>query len=180
MSTMFKSAAFASVVFLLSGCPWFEVEIEIGEVCMTYADVRVEGVPGSTTGATTGQTFTLDDLSPIHDLLELDASLQFVRAELRATSGIADFGFVDAAHVTIASGDPESTVPTLAILDCDGDCLANGTTLEVPAAFQHEAVEYVQSESVVVGVDVVGVLPAESWTMDVDVCLRGKIRYAIE
>jgi len=177
MSTMFKSTALASTLFMLSGCPFLEVEVEISEVCLTYEEVRVEGVAG---GTTSNQTFAFDDLAPIHDLLELDAKLQFVRAELRATSGVANFGFVDAAHLTVASGDPESTLPTLAILDCDGDCLANGTTLEVPAAIQHDAVEYVRAESVVVGIDLVGELPTESWTMNVDVCLRGKIRYAVE
>jgi hypothetical protein len=177
-TTMFKSAALASVLVALAGCPLFEAEVEVGEVCMTYEDVVVDPslnpVPN---GA--GATFTFSDLAPIHDLLDLDADLEFVRAEIRPKSGVTSLDFIQSAHVTVASGDPESTLPTLSVLDCDGNCFSDGT-LTVPAGVQHDAVDYVKSESVVVGIDFQGTLPEQAFTVDVDVCMRGKISYTYE
>ena len=116
----------------------------------------------------------------MQELLELDADLAISRVELRATSGLTDLDFVSRAHVSIASGDPASTLPTLDAVSCDGDCLPDGTTLSIPAETQHDAVEYARSGSLVVDLDVEGTLPEVSWTMDVDVCLTGNIRYTFE
>ncbi|MEO8700835.1 MAG: hypothetical protein ABI867_12370 [Kofleriaceae bacterium] len=171
---MFKLAMLVSAVALLGGCPLFEAEVEVGEVCMTYEDVQID--PSVAVGNTTGASFVFDDLSPIHDLLDLDANLELVRANIRPRSGIASLDFVHSAQVTLASGDPESTLPTLSVLACDGDCFAGGT-LEVPASTQQDAVEYVRSESVVIGVDLQGEIPQAAFSVDVDVCMRGTIKY---
>ena len=66
------------------------------------------------------------------------------------------------------------------MVSCDGDCLPDGSTLSIPAAIQHDAVEYARSGALVVDLDVEGALPEISWTMDVDVCLTGNIRYTFE
>ena len=165
-----------SLLFVLPACPLVDVQVDVGEVCMTYRDVRVDPAALGVTRA----SFEIDDLSALDDLLELDTSLQFTRAELRATSGVTDLGFVDRAHVTVASGDPDSTLPTLAVVDCDGDCLANGTTLSVPAGVHQDATAYARSGSVVVDLEVAGTLPDQAWTMDVDVCMQGRVGYTVE
>jgi hypothetical protein len=82
--------------------------------------------------------------------------------------------------VSVASGDPESTLPTMSIVDCDGDCLPDGTTLSLPAETQQSAIEYVKTGSLVVDLDLRGALPAEAWTADVDVCMSGRFRYTLE
>ena len=164
-------------VFALAGCPLLDVEVEVGETCLHHQDVHVDGLAA---GTSTHQSFVFDDLSPIHDLMDLDANLRLVRADLHATSGIADFGFVEGAHLAVASGDPDSTLPTLTVLDCTGDCLADGTTLVVPAAVQTDVVDYVRGDSVVVDVQLDGQVPADDWTMDVDVCMSGHFAYAVE
>jgi len=165
-----------SLLLVLPACPLLDVEVEVGEVCMTYHDVRVD----PTKLGVTSESFVLDDLSAFDDLLELDTNLELTRAELRATSGVTDLAFINSAHVTLASGNPESTLPTLSVVDCDGDCLASGTTLSVPAGVQHDATEYLRSGSIVVELDVAGELPDHAWTMDVDVCMRGRAGYTVE
>jgi len=82
---------------LLAGCPLVEVQAEFAEVCVTHKDVHIPGV----TETSVSQTFDVDDLSAFHDLLELDADLSFVRAEVRPTSGVTTLAFVDAANVAL-------------------------------------------------------------------------------
>ncbi len=165
---------------LSTGCPLLQVDTEVSEVCVTYHDVVIEGVPGQGDGPTELATsVTIDDLGQLTDLVDQDDDLAFVRAEIRATDG-TDLGFVDAANVSIASGDPDSVLPTLSVVACDGDCLPNGAVLEIPAAIQHSAVDYVRTGSLAIDLDIVGRAPATDWTADVDVCMTGHLTYKLE
>lgn len=175
----FVGASFGIALLSLSaGCPLLEIKAEVPEVCLTYRNVHVAGVSGAPTTYT--NQFSFDDLSAVKDLAKLDANLEFVRAEVRATSGITSLDFVTSAHLAIASGDPSATLPTLEVLDCDGDCLTDGTTLEVPAAIQHDAVAYLETGSLVIDLSLAGKLPEQDWTMDVDLCLKGNVDYTLE
>jgi hypothetical protein len=172
--------ALLGLAFLSGGCPLFSVEAEIEEACVVRKGIEVEAVPAGTTSLTESYDVSLDELGGLGDLLDLDADLEFVRFEARATSGIAELGFVDAAHVTVASGNPESALPTLVAYDCAGDCPVSGATLVVPATAQQDAADYLASGSLVVDVQVTGQLPATAWTMDVSVCVKGRATYALE
>jgi hypothetical protein len=170
----------ASLVTLSTGCPLLEVEVEVREVRLTYADIAVEGVPAAAAGQVQ-QQFVFDDLAEIQELTDLDADLEFVRVDLRARSGIDGFDFVDHALVTIASGDPASSLPVLSVFDCaDGACQALGGSLSMPAGEQDDALAYVESGSILVGIDISGALPTENWTFDADVFLKGHIALSIE
>jgi hypothetical protein len=98
------------LVTLATGCPLVEVDVEVREVRLTYADIAVEGVPAEA-GGSVQQEFVFDDLGDIQELVELDADVSFLRVELSTKSGIASFDFVDHATVSISSGDPASTLP---------------------------------------------------------------------
>jgi len=172
--------AVVGLAFLSGGCPLFSVEAEIEEACVVRHGIAVEAVPAGTTSITKQYDIAVDELSGLQDLIDLDADLEFVRFDVIATSGITELGFVDAAHVTVASGDPDSALPTLVAYDCDGDCPVNGTTLTVPAAAERDAADYLASGSLVVDVEVEGQLPATAWTMDVAVCVKGRAAYALE
>jgi hypothetical protein len=162
-------------LFLLTGCPFLEIEAEVAEVCVTYNHVTIEGVAVDSVQT----SFVADDLGQLSALVEQDAELAFVRAEIRAVDR-DDVGFVSAAKVAIASGNPDSALPTLPIIECDGDCLPDGPTLAIPADVQHSAVDYVKSGSLVVDLELRGALPAEAWTADVDICMTGRVGYAVE
>ncbi|MCW5803716.1 MAG: hypothetical protein KIT31_15135 [Deltaproteobacteria bacterium] len=162
---------------LLPGCPLLAVEAEIPEVCMTYTGIEIAGVGGATSLNT---EFTLDDLGGLEELTnKLDATVHFVRAEVRAR-GVSDLAFVDRATLTIASGSPDSTLPELVAYDCDGTCLPDGLRLAIPATLERDALAYVESASLLVGVEFAGQMPEDDWSFDVDVCMKGTLSYALD
>lgn len=169
-----KLLPFASLC-LLTGCPFLEIEAEVGEVCVTHKNVTIDGVDVDVVQT----SFIADDLGQLGMFVEQDAELSFVRAELRAIDR-DDVGFVSTAKVAIASGNPDSALPTLPVIACDGDCLPEGPKLAIPADVQHSAVDYVKTGSLAFDLELRGQLPAQAWTADVDVCMTGRVAYAIE
>ena len=170
-----KTLSLLPCVALLAGCPLLDVKVEVSEACVTETDIAVPGAPDA---AAIDQDFTFSDLGPIHDLLALGGSLEFVRAEVHATSGVTSLDFVDAAHVTIASGDPDSTLPTLDAYDCDGDCnVDDGVALT--AAARGDILDYVAASSLVGHAALVGKPPATAWTMAVTACMKGELSKSI-
>jgi hypothetical protein len=159
---------------MLPGCPLLDVQVDAPEVCLTYPNLAI---PATTGLSSLQKTFVFDDLSSIKDIAKLDGNLQFIRADIRATSGIESFAFVDAAHVVVSSGDPASTLPPLTIYDCDGDCAPEGNRLELPAALANNALAYLRTNSIVIDLDFQGQVPATAWTMDVDVCMKANAGY---
>lgn len=165
------------VVLFSGGCPLLDVAVDVEEACLTYPDVQVEGHPG---GLAVSRSFAFDDLGAVHDLLDHNGDVRFVRGEVRAKDGIADFKFVDSARIVISSGDADSPLPPLTVYNCDGDCLPDGNKLALDGAAQDSAVEYVKGDSLVIDIDLVGQLPSENWMMDVDVCLKGHLEYSLD
>jgi hypothetical protein len=172
-----KSALVLGIgLVMLPGCPLLQVEADVPEVCLHYPNLQIQTPPGLTSAK---QSFVFDDLSAAHDLTELDANLEFVRAEIRATSGIENFQFIDAVHVVVSSGDPASTLPPMTMYDCDGNCAPEGNKLVVPAALAHDAIEYLKSNSIIIDLEFQGEIPAASWSMDIDVCMKARADYTV-
>jgi hypothetical protein len=165
----------AGLVLLTGGCPLLQIEAEVQEVCMTYADLEIPGSDGS---GTISHQFVFDDLMSIDEIEQLDGNVEFVNVKLRAKSGVSDLGFVESAHITVASGDPASTLPELTIVDCSGAaCPTAGSAITLLASEHGDAMAYLRSDSVAVSLDVTRVLPTQAWTIDVDVCVKGTIRF---
>jgi hypothetical protein len=162
---------------LLPGCPLLTVNADVEDVCLTYADVQVEGSPGVTD---LKKSVVFDNLGAVHDLANQNADVRFVSAAVTARTGIADFSFVQSAKVAIASGKPDSTLPQLVLYQCSGDCASRASSLQMPADVQTSAIEYVREDSVLVDLDFTGQLPATAWSMDIDVCLSGHVSYTLE
>lgn len=160
---------------LLPGCPLLDVQAEVSETCVTYPGVRVEAQPDGSTSV--DSTFTVDHLDGFRDLADQGFHLAFVRGEVRATSGIADFAFVDHAAVAVASGDPESTLPTLDVFSCD-HCASAAPVLDVTPSGAADAAAYIESGSLVVTLELAGRAPTVDWMMDVDVCMTGSASYS--
>jgi hypothetical protein len=166
------------LVLLTGGCPLLEVEAEIEEVCMTYRDVKVPAADGQ---GNLSKSFVFDDLDQVKDLDTLDADVEFRHVVLRAKSGVSDFSFLESAHVTVASGDPSSSLPALEVVNCSGDGCGLGTSeVTLLTDTQADALSYLRSGSIAVSLDVTGALPDHEWTMDVDVCVKGKLRFVQE
>lgn len=162
--------AFAVGLTLLPGCPLLDVQADAQEVCLTYPNLSVPALGGQTS---VNQSFSFDDLSAIHDLTKLDASLELLRAEIHATSGVDDFSFVQTAKLVISN----SELAPLTMYDCDGNCDPTGGDLVIPAAQINNALEYLRGDSISVDVVFEGTLPNKPWTMDVDVCFKASASY---
>jgi len=165
----------ALVVTLVGGCPLLDLQVETEEVCLSYPGLEV---PGVDVGGSVHETFVVEDLGSLDGLDQLDGSARFVRATLHATAGIDDFGFLDGATVTVASGDPDAGLPAVTAVDCAGDgCARDGADLTIYAAGDVDAVPYLRSGSVAITIDATGRLPATAWTVDVEVCMAGSASY---
>lgn len=172
---MTKTACvFAAAALFLTACPLLDVEVEVPEVCVGYRDLPIEGVPSSPT-TTVHKSFGVDDLSGFHQITDLDAEASFARAAIVAKSGITDFGFVEAATISIRS--PDSELPPLVLYTCDGDCVPANGALDMTAAAQHDVLAYLRGDSLVVEVELRGALPEQAWSTDIDVCFSARARY---
>ncbi|CAN5252344.1 hypothetical protein BH11MYX1_BH11MYX1_43850 [soil metagenome] len=166
----------AGLATLIPGCPLLTVQAEVQEVCLTYRGVTI---PGASVGQTSvDQSFDFNDLQGAKDLADANATLTFTRAEIRATSGVSNFQFVQKAALSIASADPSSTLPTLSIFACD-NCGNATATLDVVNPTTAPIQDYIKSGSLVVTVELSGTPPTADWTADVDVCMTGTISYQV-
>jgi hypothetical protein len=177
MITFSKSVlAFGFGLVLLPGCPLVDIEADVPEVCLSYPNLQIPAQKGLTS---LKQSFAFDDLSKVHDLAQLDAKLEFVRAEVRVTGGVESLAFIEAVHIVVSSGDPGTTLPPMTMYDCDGNCVPDGAKLEVPAALGNDAIDYLRSDSIIIDLDFRGQIPPTDWTMDVDVCMKARAGYTL-
>ena len=177
MTTLPKTfLVFGIGLAMLPGCPLLHIEAEVPEVCLSYPNLQFTS---PTAQSSIKQSFTFDDLSAIHDLAKQDANLEFVRAAVHVTSGVANLDFVKSVHVVVSSGDPGTTLPPMTMYNCDGDCVPDGDTLDIPAAAGNDAIAYLRGDSVLIDLDFEGEIPAATWTMDVDVCMKAKAGYTV-
>jgi hypothetical protein len=168
----FLGIAVASLV-LLPACPLIEVEVDVQEVCFTYQDLKIDA-QGETD---VNKSFVFDDLHGVQQLTDVEADIEFLHVKLRAKSGITDFSFIDAAHVTIASGAPGSTLPVIDVVDCgNGSCPTSGAEVTLTSDAKASALDYIRSGSILVDVDVSGHMPDHSFSVDVDVCVKGTVK----
>jgi hypothetical protein len=168
MTKLLRSAALLTGLAMLPGCPLVDVEADVPEVCLTYPNLQVQ-TPAQSSAS---ESFVFDDLSAVHDVIKEDASLEFVRAEMRVTSGLDSLAFVDSVSVAVSSNDPGTTLPKLTMYECDGDC-ADGKTIKLTAGGAKNVIAYLKANSLKIDLDFHGEIPAASWTMDIDVCLKG-------
>lgn len=164
-------AALASL--LATGCPLVTVDAEIQSACSTRHDVAVDPAPADRTGPRAVQLDLELALDELQALLALDADIRFAHVRFEPTSGIADLAFIDAAHVVVASANPDSTLPSLTVADCAGDCPRDGIDLLLPAADGANVMDYVRAGHLVVDATFDGELPSVPWTLDITVCTRG-------
>ena len=168
---------FAVGLLALPGCPLLDVAVDAPDVCLTYPNLEVPAGTGAQTSL--DQSFVFDDLSKVHDALNnFDANLEFVRADITATSGIDNFKFIHAAHLTVASNDPGATLPPMTMYDCNGDCAGDTDMIEIPAAIGNDAIPYLRGDSVKIDIKFEGTVPSVAWTMDVNVCMNARAGYS--
>jgi hypothetical protein len=165
----------ALLLLFVSACTVAKAQVDATDMCLSYSGVSIKGVaPGTTT---LDHVFTYDKLALIQAFAKDVSNLQFVSITATAESGITSFDFVQAAHVTVASGDPTSVLPAIDVYDCDADCVPDGDSLTVPSTFQSSAIDYIDTGSIVADLQIDGNLPVDDWTMDLDFCFSGDLTY---
>ena len=173
---MSRTLAVVAALLFLPACPLLDIEAQVQETCVTYPDIAVAALPPATT--TISKSFDVSDLQSFKELTDEGLELSFVRGETRATSGITDFTFVQSAQMSVASGDPDSTLATVTVFECSGgSCAETDNKLDVTSATNADAAPYIASGSLVVTVDLAGTPPATNWSMDVDICMTGSESY---
>lgn len=159
---MTKLAILASV--LCSGC--LSIEAEIEETCISRTGVEIEGAPAV---HHLDHAFLVEDMSDVHKLLEYNAELEFVRAEIRPTSGVTSLDFVSAASFAIDGNQ---------IYACDGDCPSTDG-LQLLSAAKQSATPFLSADMLSIQLSVDGDLPQQAWTVDVDVCVKGTASWSL-
>ena len=155
------------------GIPLAEVDADVDEVCLADSNVQVPASVAGDPSAPVAQTFVIDDLSSVHQLLDYDAKLTFVRAELRTSTPDVLAG-IESATVGLAG----ENLPHAIVYACDGDCDATAASLDLPAQTVDDALAYLSADKLAVDLSAVGSLPAFAWSADVDVCVSGHAHYA--
>ena len=180
LPSLFAQLAVALAACAASACTGVTVaqaQVQVTDLCVPYDGVNIQAVdPGTTV---LDHVFTYSKLTAIQDLAADIKDLQFISLSATPVSGVSSLAFIDAAHVTVASGDPSSPLPTLDVYDCDGNCVPNGDTLDVPATLQTSALAYVETGSIIVDLEVDGQLPTTAWVIDINACFRGELDYGV-
>ena len=147
-------------------------QVEVKEVCVTHRNVTI----GAADGTQARTSFTLEDLGKVGKLATLDASMYFTRITIVPEAGAV--ASVSSASASISSGDPASSLPTLAAT-CESHCIDEDGTIAVPAGVESDAVAYVLSGSLAIGLEVTGELPTTPWAADIAVCMVGSFNASL-
>jgi hypothetical protein len=156
--------ALLAIALSATGC--LSIEAEIEGTCISRKDVEIEAAPNVHTAS---HAFLIEDMSEVHRLLDFDAELEFVRAEIRPTSGVTSLDFVDAASVAI-EGMP--------VYACEGNCPSTDG-IELLTTAKQSATPYLSADMLSVQLEVTGDLPQTAWTADIDVCVKGTASYSL-
>lgn len=152
------------------------VEAEVPDVEVTQHDIGFEGVPfgGALGDLSTGKSFTQE--RPLELPEVLDSSVQAVKVELRAKTGIKNFDFLRALRITMAPKG--STAEPIELINYERKAgAAGGPTLSIPSKNPVNILEQWKTDSAVFNVQVVGTLPEQAWTIDMSVHFSGKVSY---
>jgi hypothetical protein len=176
----FALTCVASLAALAGACnvTVAKAQVQVTDLCIPYNNVTIHGVSPGTTEV--DHEFTYDKLAAIESLAMDIKNLQFVSLSATPIAGVTTLSFIDAADVTVASGDPSSPLPTIDVYNCDGNCVPNGNTLDVPATLSTSALAYVETGSIVVDLYVDGQLPTNDWMIDLNACFSGELDYGAQ
>lgn len=162
----------------LTGCELFAIETEIPELCVGFNNRLMPGARG---GNEFERTVLADPLKTFGAYVALDAEITLARATLRAKSGVSSLAFIDSLSVKLK---PTSVVPgvsTLSLVSCeDYECASDTMESTVANTPPTGIMDVIESGQVELEVRMTGDLPAEDWVVDIEVCVSGKARAALE
>lgn len=171
------------------------VHINAEKICSRFADQTITGTGPvlDTSHLEASETVTTDlsDLFSAVDVIKVKSHFTVKSATMIGRRGVEDFGFLDEVKITLAPNAKTSSLPPLGIIDYrKGDepgAVAMRTmegeegplpTLSTQTASSANISPYLQEGAVDLTMTMRGRLPAEDWTIDVEVCMGGAITHA--
>jgi hypothetical protein len=171
---MFSRIAIAFAVLApLSGCAIFSVEAEIPEMCMTFHDRMIAGVPA---GEEFARSITVDPLEFFGPWVELDAEITQARATLVARRGVSDLSFLESLTV-VMRGTTQDALPLVNCVDyaCASDDMVSTLADTTPDGIMN----IVREGDISLDLVMTGDLPESEWVVDVQVCVSGRAKAAL-
>jgi hypothetical protein len=157
------------------GC-MLSVEADVPDVEVTQHDIAFPGIPGAAQlgDLSTGKSFTQE--RPALDLPGgIDSSVKAVSIELTAKTGITNFDFLKALHITMI---PKGGSEPIELINYEKAPQAVvGKVLSISAKNPVNILEQWKADSATFTVDVAGTLPEANWTIDMSVHFAGKASY---
>jgi len=161
----------------LSGCgSLFFAQLEEPDLCKTVSvDFPATTAPGTSTQMVAVDLDVHSDLAPFNRS-DTTTQLQLKYVEFFSPTGIADFGFVDAAKITLQSTSGGScNLPDLVNYQRDPSSAPQATlTFTGPDAV--DLMPCLSAGSASLRTDFSGRLPTTPWSMDTKACFSGKAR----
>jgi hypothetical protein len=180
MNTLIKKLVLAPLfTFVLAsgfgGC-MVSVEADVPDVQVTQHDIAFPGIPGAAQlgDLSTGKSFTQE--RPALDLpSQIDSSVQAVKIELTAKTGITNFDFLKALRITMI---PKGGTEAIELINYEKTGSATvGKVLTIAAKNPVNILEQWKADSATFTVDVAGTLPEANWTIDMSVHFAGKASF---
>jgi hypothetical protein len=169
-----------AVALLATGCGLVDAELDVPDACLVTHGLAMQGQTDGTTVGEVSRAYIQDKFDELlKDALsqDLHAEVYWKRATFRVESGPANFSLVEAAHMTAKAIDPAARLPEIEVVDCAaGTCPKQTLEMTVEAGSTVDILDYIRTGAVQFEVNLAGQLPAEPWTMGVDVCVAGKSR----
>jgi hypothetical protein len=161
---------------MMSACTLLQLEAELPKACITRSGVPVAGSLGRTS---TAFSIALADLGAAKDLLQAGDELIFTHFAARPAAPPAApsdaLAFIDGAEISLGPVTPDATMPPLLAFACTGDCNNGEGSLDIAGTSHDNAIAYLRAPMTAVTVALSGKLPAQPWTLDVEVCLSGTL-----
>jgi hypothetical protein len=168
----------ACALLPLSGCELFAVETDVPEMCINFKDRLLAGVHG---GSEFERKVVADPLDSFSAYVALDAEITEARATLRAKSGVTSLAFLDTLSVTIRSVEFGGYTAPLSLVSCaEYSCASDSLEATLVSVPPDGIMDMVTQGQVELEVRMTGDLPDDDWVVDIEVCVSGKARAAIE
>jgi len=176
-SSSLVGACLAFALVAGGGACTLSVEADVPDVQVTQHDVMFPGVPmaGLAGDVSTGISFTQN--LPALDLPSgIDSTVQAVKVDLIAKSGVSSFDFLSALHITMTPNAAGATPIELISYEKPAGTTV-GTTLSIPAKNPINILDQWKADSASFDVQVAGTLPEKDWAIDVSVHFAGQVSY---
>ncbi len=173
------SSTFVSILsaWLVCGCgSLFYAQVEEPELCKTISADFPAAPPVGTTSQSVAVDFDLHSELDSFNQSDMTSSLELKSVEFDAGRGVSDFGFVDAAKITVqGTNNASCNLPDLVDYQRDPSATAQ-PTLTFPGSSTVDLMPCFKSGKVTIQTNFSGRLPTQTWSMNVKACFSGKAR----